>query len=126
MSSSSIGSKERQMLRFMSKICRCGKKTAIRIVEFEKPSKGRLYYVCEKTGLEGRDFWAWCNLVGYALIYGRDNINDEKLRVKEGVHFNGRLIKRQMKMEALNMMMKTSIVVLLVCFITTMLMFSMK
>ncbi|GMP36495.1 hypothetical protein CsSME_00008608 [Camellia sinensis var. sinensis] len=103
MSSSSIGGEEGQMLRFMSKKCRCGRKAAIRIVEFEKPSK-----------------------VGYAPIYGRDEIDDEKPRVEEGVQFNGKLMKLGMKMEALTMMMKTSMVVLLVCFISTMLMFSMK
>ncbi|CAL5355804.1 unnamed protein product [Camellia sinensis] len=83
-------------------------KTAIRIVESEKPSKGRLYYVCEHVGLEGCDFWAWCNLVGDAPIYGRYEIDDEKPRVEEGVQFNGRLMKLEMKMEALTMMMKTS------------------
>ncbi|GMP44464.1 hypothetical protein CsSME_00013384 [Camellia sinensis var. sinensis] len=126
MSSSSISGGEGQMLRFMSKKCRCGKKVAIRIMESEKPSKGRLYYVCEKAGLGGCDFWAWCNPVGYAPTYGRDEIDDEKPRVEESVHFNGRLMTLEMKMEALNMMMKTSIVVLLVCFISTMLMFSIK
>ncbi|GMP36497.1 hypothetical protein CsSME_00008608 [Camellia sinensis var. sinensis] len=126
MSSSSIGGEEGQMLRFMSKKCRCGRKAAIRIVEFEKPSKGRLYYVYENASLGGCDFWAWCNLVGYAPIYGRDEIDDEKPRVEEGVQFNGKLMKLGMKMEALTMMMKTSMVVLLVCFISTMLMFSMK
>ncbi|GMP49762.1 hypothetical protein CsSME_00016638 [Camellia sinensis var. sinensis] len=122
MSSSSIEGGEGQMLRFMSKKCRCGRKVAIRIVESKKLSKGRLYYVCENASLRGCDFWAWCNPVGYAPIYGRDKIDDEKPRVEEGVQFNGRL----MKMEALTMMMMTSMVVLLVCFISTMLMFNMK
>ncbi|GMP40149.1 hypothetical protein CsSME_00010709 [Camellia sinensis var. sinensis] len=126
MSSSSMGSGEGQMFRFISKKCRRGKKTAIRIVEFEKPSKGRLYYVCEKTGLQGCDFWAWCNLVGFTLPYGRDEIDDEKPRVEEGVHFSGRLMMLEMKMETLNMMMKASMVVLVVCFISTMLMLNMK
>ncbi|GMP51836.1 hypothetical protein CsSME_00017910 [Camellia sinensis var. sinensis] len=126
MSSSSIGGGEGQMLRFMSKKCRCERKAAIRIVESKKTSKGRLYYVCKNTGLGGCDFWAWCNLVGYAPIYGRDEIDNEKPRVKEGMQFNGRLMQLEMKMEALNMMMKTSMVVLLICFISAMLMFSMK
>ncbi|KAI7985192.1 hypothetical protein LOK49_LG14G00243 [Camellia lanceoleosa] len=51
MSSSSIGGGKGQMLRFMSKKCCCGRKATIRIVESEKPSKGRLYYVCENAGL---------------------------------------------------------------------------
>ncbi|KAI8006915.1 hypothetical protein LOK49_LG07G00601 [Camellia lanceoleosa] len=42
MSSSSIGGGEGQMLRFMSKKCRCGRKAAIRIVESEKPSKEKM------------------------------------------------------------------------------------
>ncbi|KAI8018618.1 hypothetical protein LOK49_LG04G00304 [Camellia lanceoleosa] len=126
MSSSSIGGGEGQILRFMRKKCRCGRKATIRIVESEKPSKGRLYYFCENAGLGGCDFWAWCKLVGYAPIYGRDEIYYEKPRVEEGVQFNGRQMKLEMKMEALTMMMKTSMVVLLVCFISTMLMFSMK
>ncbi|KAI7986673.1 hypothetical protein LOK49_LG14G00688 [Camellia lanceoleosa] len=114
------------MLRFMSKKCRCGRKAAIRIIKSKKPSKGKSYYVCENAGLGGCDLWAWCNPVGYAPIYERDEIDDEKPRVEEGVQFNGRLMKLEMKMEALTMMMKTSMVVLLVCFISTMLMFSMK
>ncbi|KAI8024406.1 hypothetical protein LOK49_LG03G02200 [Camellia lanceoleosa] len=126
MSSSSIGGGEGKMLRFMSKKCRCGRKAAFRIVESEKPSKGRLYYVCENTGLGGCDFWAWCNPVEYAPIYGRDEIDDQKPRVEEGVQFSERLMKLEMKMEALTMMMKTSMVVLLVCFISTMLMFNTK
>ncbi|GMP99683.1 hypothetical protein CsSME_00047063 [Camellia sinensis var. sinensis] len=126
MSSSSIGGEEGQMLRFMTKKCRCGRKAAIRIVKFVKPSKGRLYYVCENAGLGGCDFWAWCNLVEYAPIYRREEIDDEKPRVEEGVQFNERLMKLEIKMETLTMMMKTSIVVLLVCFISSMLMFSMK
>ncbi|KAI8007787.1 hypothetical protein LOK49_LG07G02303 [Camellia lanceoleosa] len=92
----------------------------------EKSSKGRLYYVCENAGLGGCDLWAWCNPVGYAPIYGRGEIDDEKPRVEEGVQFNGRLMQLEMKMETLNMMMKTCVVVLLVCFISAMLMFSMK
>ncbi|KAI7998432.1 hypothetical protein LOK49_LG10G01958 [Camellia lanceoleosa] len=126
-SSSSKGTGEGQMLRFINKKCRCGKKIAIRIVESEKPSKGRLYYVCEITSLGGCDLWAWCNLVGFASSYGRDEIlPDEKPRVEEGVHFNGRLMKLEMKIEALNMIMKASMVVLVVCFISTMLISSMK
>ncbi|GMP44469.1 hypothetical protein CsSME_00013389 [Camellia sinensis var. sinensis] len=109
MSSSSIGDGEGQMMRLLSKKCRCGKKATIRIVESEKPSKGRLYYVCEKAGLGGCDFWAWHNPIRYAPIYGRDEINDKKPRV-EGVHFNGRLMKLKMKIEALNMMTKTSMI----------------
>ncbi|KAF5949192.1 hypothetical protein HYC85_015149 [Camellia sinensis] len=66
MSSSGIGGGEGQMLMFMTKKCRCERKAAIRIVESAKPSKGRLYYVCENAGLGGCDFWAWCDLVGYA------------------------------------------------------------
>ncbi|KAI8024712.1 hypothetical protein LOK49_LG02G03470 [Camellia lanceoleosa] len=126
MSSSSIRGGEGQMLRFMSKKCHYERKATIRIVEFEKPSKGRLYYVCENAGLGGCDFWAWCNPVGYAPIYGRDEIDYEKPRLDEGVQFNRRLMKLEKKMEALNMMMKTSMVVLLVCSISAILMFSMK
>ncbi|GMP64109.1 hypothetical protein CsSME_00025540 [Camellia sinensis var. sinensis] len=126
MSSSSIGDGEGQMLRFMSKKCRCGKKAAITIVESKKSLKGRLYYVCEKVGLRGCDFWAWCNPIRHTPIYGRDEIDDEKPRVEKDVQFNGRLIKLEMKMEALTLMMKTSMLVLLVCFISTMLMFSIK
>ncbi|CAL5420134.1 unnamed protein product [Camellia sinensis] len=98
-------------------------KNNIRIVESLKPSKGRLYYMCDLAGLGGCDLWAWCNPVGFASSYGRDEIlPDEKSRVEEGVHFNGRL----MKLEALNMIIKASMVVLAVCFISTMLMSSMK
>ncbi|GMP68900.1 hypothetical protein CsSME_00028353 [Camellia sinensis var. sinensis] len=82
-SSSSMGSGEAQILRFISKKCHCGKKASIRVVESENPSKGRLYYVCEKASFGGCDFWAWCNPVEFAFTYRRDETN-EKPRVEEG------------------------------------------
>ncbi|CAL5398662.1 unnamed protein product [Camellia sinensis] len=84
MSSSNIGGGEEQMLRFMSKKC-CERKAVIRIVESEKPSKGRLYYICENAGLGGCDFWAWRKPVRYAPIYERDENDDEKPRFEESV-----------------------------------------
>ncbi|CAL5340678.1 unnamed protein product [Camellia sinensis] len=85
MSSSNIGGGEEQMLRFMSKKCCCVRKAVMRIVESEKPSKGRLYYICENAGLGGCDFWAWRKSVRYAPLYERDENDDEKPRFEEGV-----------------------------------------
>lgn len=42
-------------LRYIPKRCKCGKKASVRIVDSNKPSKGRLYFVCDEC-----EFWAWC------------------------------------------------------------------
>ncbi|CAL5333402.1 unnamed protein product [Camellia sinensis] len=84
--------------------------------------------MCVKMGVLRVVISALGNLVEFAPTYGGDEI-DKKYRVQEGeayMHFNGRLMNREMKMEALNMMMKASMVVLIMCFIGTILMFTMK
>ena len=52
-----FGGHEMLDLRFVETQCFCRKKAAIRIVETEKPTKGRLYFNCEKGGCR---FFAWC------------------------------------------------------------------
>ena len=44
-------------LRYQYKYCDCGKKVAIKIVDSEKPSKGMLYFVCQKNECR---FFSWC------------------------------------------------------------------
>lgn len=40
---------------YIHRVCRCGKKASIRIVDSNKSSKGKLYFMCNDC-----DFWAWC------------------------------------------------------------------
>lgn len=46
-------------LRFVPKYCGCRRKAALKVVGFERPSKGLLYYVCEQK--PNCDFWEWCH-----------------------------------------------------------------
>ena len=45
-------------LRYQYKVCNCRRKAKLKIVESEKPSKGLLYFVCEKDEC---GFFSWCN-----------------------------------------------------------------
>ncbi|KAH7845192.1 hypothetical protein Vadar_032098 [Vaccinium darrowii] len=49
-------------LRYVSKKCLYGKRAAIRVMESDKPSKGKLYFACESAPW-GYDFWTWCKHV---------------------------------------------------------------
>ena len=44
-------------LRYQYKMCNCRRKAKLKIVESEKPSKGMLYFVCEKDECR---FFSWC------------------------------------------------------------------
>ncbi|KAI8547356.1 hypothetical protein RHMOL_Rhmol07G0189300 [Rhododendron molle] len=97
-------------LRYVPKKCRCGKRVAIRVVESEKPSKGKLYYVCDSEP-RGCDTWAWCKPV--RII----NVGDEKVEespmveesprvVHEDPHLMARLVMVEANVEAFKTMMK--------------------
>ncbi|KAL7156160.1 hypothetical protein ABFS83_03G124200 [Erythranthe nasuta] len=57
--SSSSNNYETVDLRYHGKICSCGRKAVIKIVETEKPSKGRLYFGCSDSNC---GFQGWCIL----------------------------------------------------------------
>ncbi|KAI7980570.1 L10-interacting MYB domain-containing protein [Camellia lanceoleosa] len=61
MSSSSnyYSSDESFDMRYEALKCDCGLRAAIRVTESNKPSKGRLYFICEKRNCQ---FWRWCIL----------------------------------------------------------------
>ncbi|KAL7116912.1 hypothetical protein ACP275_03G036100 [Erythranthe tilingii] len=62
-SSSRFGAPESVDLRYNGKVCSCGQKTLIKIVESEvKPSRGRLYFVCPAATC---GFQGWC--IPYAI-----------------------------------------------------------
>lgn len=44
-------------LRFQYKYCYCKQKAEVKIVDSDKPSKGKLYFVCQRREC---GFWAWC------------------------------------------------------------------
>ncbi|KAL3498861.1 hypothetical protein ACH5RR_041593 [Cinchona calisaya] len=51
------GGEWRQDVRYQYKFCECNRKAAVKIVESDKPSKGLLYFVCERRKYK---FWSWC------------------------------------------------------------------
>lgn len=54
MSCSSSAGGSTEDLRYQYLFCSCGRKAAVKIVESDKPSKGKLYFVCA-TRIRGRD-----------------------------------------------------------------------
>ncbi|KAL7082363.1 hypothetical protein ACP275_14G094000 [Erythranthe tilingii] len=62
-SSSRFGAPKSVDLRYNGKVCSCGQKPLIKIVESEvKPSRGRLYFVCPASTC---GFQGWC--IPYAI-----------------------------------------------------------
>ncbi|KAL3529882.1 hypothetical protein ACH5RR_009204 [Cinchona calisaya] len=51
------GGEWRQDVRYQHKFCEWNRKEVVKIVESDKPSKGLLYFVCERRKCK---FWAWC------------------------------------------------------------------
>ena len=89
MSSSTVGGgrdvgEEEFDLRYSYKPCFCEKKAVVKIVESNKPSKGRLYYNCKKRSCR---FFAWCHPIsivpliaqpeGYGTRYRNTETNVE-------------------------------------------------
>ena len=68
-SSSSRGDSGARNLRYQYKLCDCRRKAKVKIVESEKPSKGMLYFVCERDECR---FFSWCNPI-YRDETGRGN-----------------------------------------------------
>ena len=56
-------------LQYQYKMCNCRRKAKVKIVESENPSKGMLYFVCEKDEC---GFFSWCNPI-YRDEPDRDN-----------------------------------------------------
>ena len=68
-SSSSRGDSGARNLQYQYKLCDCRRKAKVKIVESEKPSKGMLYFVCERDECR---FFSWCNPI-YRDETGRGN-----------------------------------------------------
>ncbi|KAI8560201.1 hypothetical protein RHMOL_Rhmol04G0237500 [Rhododendron molle] len=103
-------------LRYVQKKCRCGKRAAIRVVESEKPSKGKLYYVCDSEP-RGCDTWAWCKPVRIIhvedekveespMVEERPRVEESPRVVHEDPHLMARLVMVEANMEAFKTMMK--------------------
>ncbi|KAG5540311.1 hypothetical protein RHGRI_020520 [Rhododendron griersonianum] len=103
-------------LRYVPKKCPCGKRAAIQVVESEKSSKGKLYYVYDSEP-RGCDTWAWCKPVRIINV-GDEKVKEspmveERLRVEESPrvvhedpHLMARLVMVEANVEAFKTMMK--------------------
>ncbi|KAF5955950.1 hypothetical protein HYC85_008806 [Camellia sinensis] len=90
MSSSSYyySSGESLNLRYEALKCDCGLRAAIRVTESDKPSKGRLYFICEKRNCQ---FWRWCTPKSVTMV--------ERLR-------NERMLDQNQNMETVGLKVK--------------------
>ena len=75
-------------LRYEALKCECGVRAAIRVIESDMPSKGRLYVICEKKNCQ---FWRWCTPKSVTIVerqrnetnlYQNQNIEIVELKVK--------------------------------------------
>ncbi|KAG5544093.1 hypothetical protein RHGRI_016739 [Rhododendron griersonianum] len=66
-------------VRYAYRLCNCGRKADLKIVDSKKPSKGQLYWVCEKRP-HGCEFWAWCKPIWIKCL-GREQTVEESPRV---------------------------------------------
>lgn len=62
-SSSNVGDGSSE-LRYQYCSCKCGNRAALKIVDSQKPTKGLLYFVCERNVC---GFFAWCHPMGREL-----------------------------------------------------------
>ena len=88
-SSSSRGDSGARNLRYQYKLCDCRRKAKVKIVESEKPSKGMLYFVCERDECR---FFSWCNPIyrdetGRGNFFERPMVEEQRPMVEE--HLSG-------------------------------------
>ncbi|KAF7126720.1 hypothetical protein RHSIM_Rhsim11G0080700 [Rhododendron simsii] len=65
-------------LRYVPKKCRCGKRSAIRVVESEKPSKGKLYYTSDGGSIQDDDE---VDLVDLCIVCALHNFVDNEMKL---------------------------------------------
>ncbi|KAL7256107.1 hypothetical protein ACSBR1_010106 [Camellia fascicularis] len=93
------GSAENFDLRFEALKCNCGLRAAIKVTEFDKPSKGRLYFICEKRNYQ---FWRWCTLKFVTTVDRK--MNERMLYQNQNIETVGLKVKNQMLEQSLTFM----------------------
>ncbi|CAL5366875.1 unnamed protein product [Camellia sinensis] len=114
MSSSSnySGSAENFDLRFEALKCDCGLRAAIRVIESDKPSKERLYFICEKINCQ---FWRWCTLTFVTIVDRK--MNERMLYQNQNIETVGLKIKNQMLEQSLTFMKQLVVGLLTICIV---------
>ncbi|THG03083.1 hypothetical protein TEA_026155 [Camellia sinensis var. sinensis] len=80
--------------------CDCGVRAAIRVTESDKPSKGRLYFICEKRNCQ---LWRWCTPKFVTMV---ERLRNERmLDQNQNMETVGLKVKNQM-LEQSNAFMK--------------------
>ena len=105
MSCSSSAGGSTEDLKYQYFHCSCGRKAVVKIVESDKPSKGKLYFVCATRSCE---FFSWCNptrrirqnytsdlnVTRRDIFSGESSIDSSEV---EGLRMDGGLYLRKMK-----------------------------
>ncbi|KAI7989913.1 L10-interacting MYB domain-containing protein [Camellia lanceoleosa] len=94
-------------LRYEPLKCDCGLRAAIRVTESDKPSKGRLYFVCEKRNCQ---FWRRCTPKSVTMLERLRN--ESMLDQNQNIETVGLKVKNQM-LEQSNAFIKQLVVGLL-------------
>ncbi|KAI7992915.1 hypothetical protein LOK49_LG12G00023 [Camellia lanceoleosa] len=90
-SSNNYSSAETFDLRYEALKCDCELRAAIRVTESDKPSKGRLYFICEKRNCQ---FWRWCTPKSVTMV---ERLRNEKmLDQNQNMETVGLKVKNQM------------------------------
>lgn len=114
MSSSSnySSSAETLDLRYEALKCDCGLRAAIRVIESDKTSKGRLYFICEKRNCQ---FWRWC-APKFVVMVERQR-NERMLYQNQNIETVGLKVKNQMLEQSLTFMNQLIMSLLTICIV---------
>lgn len=107
MSSSSNYSSSVETLRYEALKCDCGLRVVIRVTESDKPSKARLYFICEKKNCQ---FWRRCTLKSVTMV--KRLRNERMLDQNQNMETVGLKVMNQM-LEQSNAFMKQLVMGLL-------------
>ncbi|KAL7250153.1 hypothetical protein ACSBR1_012205 [Camellia fascicularis] len=114
MSSSSnyFSSAETLDLRYEALKCDYGLRAAIRVTESDKPSKGRLYVICEKRNCQ---FWRWCTPKSVTMVERQRN--DRMIYQNQNIEIVGLKVKNQMLEQSLKLMKQLVVGLLTICIV---------
>ncbi|KAL7182025.1 hypothetical protein ACSBR1_040859 [Camellia fascicularis] len=111
-SSNYSGSVETFDLRFEALKCNCGLRAAIRVTESDKPSKGRLYFICEKRNCQ---FWGWCTQKSVTMVERQRN--ERMLYQNQNIETVLLKLKNQMLEQSLTFMKQFVVGLLTICIV---------
>lgn len=99
-------------LRYEALKCDCGLRAAIKVTESEKPSKGRLYFICEKRNCQ---FWRWCT-PKFVMMVERLR-NERMLDQNQNMETVGLKVKNQMLEQSNAFMKQLGVGLLTICIV---------